>query len=495
MEIGAAEAIGADAGAAGETGGLGPFLQVMVEDEGGVAEIGVGVRLLGVQRRRQDSLVDGHDGLEKAGRASAGLEVANVALGRAQGNAAARRAGENLGQALQLDDVTYLGAGAVSFQQGGRGRVQAGVGPGALGRQDLADGVGGGDTLALAIAGAAHATDDGVDLVAVALRVGQALEQEGGGPFAHNKAIGAVAEGPAAGGAQRADLAELDKDAGAHVAVHAAGQHRIHLAGRQQFHRRVDGRETGGASRVGDEAGSAQVEHVGHPARDDVGQLAWHGVFGDGRQGGVHAFVPPGQNRLAHSGGQLLELRHRFQSIAILRELDAHGGDVVILAAHGRAQDHAGAVGVQRPVGIAVVGQRLGANGHGPLLALVHSCSHLGRNAVFLPVELKAPHPAADLAVRFVRRSRVGVVIVGNAPALRRSLADAITLVLDVLPKGRGRRRIGQDCPHANDGNGSLYGVTHGSNSSSIVNGQCSMSNCQCRDGLQGGRQPLTIEH
>ena len=294
VEVGAAEAVGADAGAAGEPVGLGPLTQVMVEDEGRVAEIGVGVGSFGVEGRRQDFFMHRHHGLEQTSRARAGLEVADIAFGRAQCDAAARRAGEDLAQALQLDNVADLGAGAVRLQQGGAGRIEAGVGPSALGRQNLADGVGGGDALAFAVAGTAHAADHGVDLIAVALSVGQTLEQEGRAALAHDEAVRAVAEGPAAGCAQRADLAELDEDAGAHVAVDAAGHHGVHLAGCQQLHRRVDGSEAGGAGRVGDEAGAAQVEHVGHPAGDDVGQFARHGVLGDGRQGRVHALVPLG---------------------------------------------------------------------------------------------------------------------------------------------------------------------------------------------------------
>ena len=75
----------------------------------------------------------------------------------------------------------------------------------------LADRVRRGDAFALAIAGAAHAADHGVDPVAVALGVGQALEQECGCAFAHHKAIGAFAERARAGCAQRADLAELNE--------------------------------------------------------------------------------------------------------------------------------------------------------------------------------------------------------------------------------------------------------------------------------------------
>jgi hypothetical protein len=50
----------------------------------------------------------------------------------------------------------------------------------------------------------------------------------------------------------------------------------------------------------------------------------------------------------------------------------------VQLAAHGRAQDDAGAFGVERPVGVAVVGQRVGGDGDGPLLPSSIAAATLG---------------------------------------------------------------------------------------------------------------------
>jgi hypothetical protein len=52
------------------------------------------------------------------------------------------------------------------------------------------------------------------------------------------KAVGAVAKGPAAGGAEGADLAELDKDGRAHVAVDAARDHGVDLMLGQHLERR-----------------------------------------------------------------------------------------------------------------------------------------------------------------------------------------------------------------------------------------------------------------
>ena len=403
----------------------------------------------------------GHHRLEHTGGASPCLEMADVTLSRTQGDSPTRGLAEDLGQTLDLHHIPHLRARPVRFHQGAGGGVQAGVLPGAARGQHLADRVRGGDALALAVGRAAHPTDHGVDIVAIALGVSQALEQEAGGAFAHDKAIGAVAKGPAAGGAEGADLAEFDEATGAHVAVHPAREHRIAMPLGQQLDRGVDGGQGRGAGGVGDEAGPAQVEHVGDAAGDDVGQLAGHAVFGDLRELACRPFAPLCEDRLAHGLRQLLEFGGLFQQMGVFGEGDTQAGDVVQFAAHGCAHDHAAAVGVERAVGVAIVGQGFGGDGYGPLLTFVHGCRHLGRDAVLLPVELKAAHPAADLGIAFVGDSGVGIVVVGNAPPFGRRLGDAITLVLDILPKRRGAGRLGEDGAYAHDGDGGVSDVVH----------------------------------
>ena len=88
------------------------------------------------------------------------------------------RAGERLGEAADLDDVADACRRAVALDQRALGGRQAGVAPRALDGEPLADRVGRGDALALAVAGAADAAHDRVDAVAVALGVGEALEHE-----------------------------------------------------------------------------------------------------------------------------------------------------------------------------------------------------------------------------------------------------------------------------------------------------------------------------
>ena len=104
---------------------------------------------------------------------------------------------------------------------GRRRGADAGVVPGPLDREALPDRVRGGDPLAPAVARTRDAEQDGVDPVAVALGVGQALEDEQRRALAHDEPVGVRVERPRTGRRQRADLAELHERGDAHVAVDA----------------------------------------------------------------------------------------------------------------------------------------------------------------------------------------------------------------------------------------------------------------------------------
>ena len=188
-----------------------------------------------------------------------------------------------------------------------RRRRQPGVLPGALDGEALSDRIGGGDALALAVARAADAAQHGVDLVAVALGVGEALEQEDHRAFAHDEAVGAVGVGTRAGGRQRADLAELDERAGAHVAVDAAGEDGVVVALHEPFDRGADRRHGRGAGRVDDVVRSVEVEEVGDPAGDAVRQLAGHRVFGDLGKAPADTLLQLGRDGAPHLGRQRRE--------------------------------------------------------------------------------------------------------------------------------------------------------------------------------------------
>jgi hypothetical protein len=287
VEVRAPESERAHAGPTNPTRRRVPWPQLGVDRERRPAEVDVRVGLLGVDARRQDLVVERHGRLEQPGGAGRTLQVADVRLHRSQGDRADGNvvAAEHLAQCLDLDHVTDRRGRAVPLDERARRRRHARQLPRTLDGQALADGVGGGDALALAVARSRHAEEHGVDAVAVPLGLGQPPEQEQRAPLAHDEAVGAVRVGAGAGRRQRADLAELHVGRGAHVAVDAAREGCVVLAVDQPFDRRGHGRQAGRARGVGDIARPPEVEEVGDPAGDDVGQLAGHGVLGDGRDG------------------------------------------------------------------------------------------------------------------------------------------------------------------------------------------------------------------
>ncbi len=227
-------------------------------------------------------MVTGEHGLEQPRGARCAFQVTDLRLDRAKRDAMldGRAFGEQLGRGLHFGHIPGPGRGAMAFEERhGRG-VQPGALPGASQGQDLPDGIGGRDALALAVAGTTHAANHRVDAIARLLRVLQALAHEEGTTLAHDKTVGVLVIGSRAVGRERPDLAELDEGGGAHVAVHGARDHHVVVVIDQAVGRCLQGGQRRSARCVGGEVRPAQVEHGGHPAGGDVGQFAGHGVFG-----------------------------------------------------------------------------------------------------------------------------------------------------------------------------------------------------------------------
>ncbi len=271
VEVCAAEAVGADAAAAGIAIACLPRLGFVVEEERGVGKINIRVGRLRVEGGRQCFVVESQGSLEQAGCARARLEVTDVTLGRTEGDAVSGRIAENGLQTFHLYHVADAGAGAMGFHQGGSSGIKPRVFPCARRCQPLSQGIRGGDALALAIAGPAHAANDGVNAVAILFGIFQPLQQESGSAFAHHKAIGPIPKGAGSAAAEGADLAELHVAGNVHIAVHATRDHGVNLVFNQHGKSGFDGGKTGGAGCVGNEVGAAQVKDVGNTPRDDVG--------------------------------------------------------------------------------------------------------------------------------------------------------------------------------------------------------------------------------
>src|SRR5262245_1455931 len=85
MGVGAADAEGTDAGASWLAGLGSPGLQAVVDVERRGGEINLRVGLVEVKGGRELSVFESEDGLDEASDACGGVEVADVALDRADG--------------------------------------------------------------------------------------------------------------------------------------------------------------------------------------------------------------------------------------------------------------------------------------------------------------------------------------------------------------------------------------------------------------------------
>ncbi len=428
VEIRPAEAKSADAGAAYLPGTHVPGARLRVDVKGAVGKINLRVGFLEIDRGRQLVGMERQDSLEHPGGPGGALEVADIGFDRTERHAPrteTQRAEDGV-QAAHLDHVAHSGGGAVPLDETDRFRGDAGVLPGALDGALLADRIGRGDAFAFAVTAGAEAADDGVDFVAVAFGIHQTFEQEDRRSLAHDEAVGAIGVGARTVRAESADLAELDERFGPHVAIHAAGQDGVELAEAQAVHCRLQRRQRRGAGRVGDEIWPGEVEHVGHPSGDDVGEFARHGVFRDLREARMYAAGHALNQGRLHLRRKPLEGRQGGEDVQVFGQVDADGGEVMVLSGHGVAQHHRHPFRVEMPFRVAVIFERLVRGNDRPLLRLVNQHLALGRdgNPHLHRFELEAAHPAADLAVSLVGRGRVGVVEKFGLPAFGRQVGD-----------------------------------------------------------------------
>ena len=217
----------------------------------------------------------------------------------------------------------------------------------------------------------------------------------------------------------------------------------------QALDRRVHRGHRRRAGRVDDEVRPAQVEQVRDAPGEAVAELARHRVLGGRRQVGLHARVQLGGDRGAHVRRQRGEARGVFEVARELGEREAQRRQVVLLARHRVAEDHRGALEVERPAGPAVVHQRHARAGDRPLLGVVHRLADARRDRQLPGERVPVPlaHPAADLRVRLVGRLRVGVVVERGIPARRVDVADRVVAVAQVGPEGVASGASGRMAP------------------------------------------------
>ncbi len=422
--VGAAHAEGRDARAAG-VAALGPGHRLGEQLDGARAPVDVRAGRVDVQGARQHAVLHRHDHLDDAADAGGSLGVADVGLQRAEPQRPVLGAVLAVGgeQGLGLDRVAEGGAGAVRLDGVDLTGRQTGVGQGLADHALLGRAVGGGEAVAGAVLVDRRAAHDRQHGVTVALRVGQALDEQHARALAPGGAVGGVGERLAAAvGGEAALAAEGDERAGVGHHGDAAGQCHAALAAAQRLHGQVQRDQRGGAGGVDGDRRALEAEGVGEPARGDA-------ACGAGDQVALHAL------------GRLVQARS------------------VVL---GLGADEDAGAGLAQGAGIdAGALERLpGGLQQQPLLG-VHRQRLARRDAEEARVEgVGVVQEAAGLRVAGARVVRVRIVEPAEVPsATGREGGDRVDAVGDELPQLLGAVRVaGEPAGHGDDRDGLVVG-------------------------------------
>ena len=462
VEVRTTEAERAHARATQVIGAADPRSRLGVEVEGRVLDVELGVGPLDLDRRRQHLVVQRHHGLEEPGRAGGRLGVADLRLDRSERAplrlALADREGQL--QPAELGRVAGLGPGPVGLDQLDRVRLEAGVGLGAAQGLGLALGHRRIDALRLAVRRRADPTQHRVDVIAVALGVGEALERDHAQTLAEHRAVGRVREGPAiTRGRERRGLAEAHEHEDVVERVDAARDDQIRVAQVELLRGHVDRREGRGARGIGHAVGPAEVEAVGDPTGDDVAEQAREAALFPG----CVVVGDPLGDRLDLVLGHAV-VAHRLDPNRLLQPAD-HGREQLL--GRGHAEDHRDPRAIhalELPAG--GVTQDLLGNDQAEQLRGVGRLDDLRRHAPGRRVEVDVRDEPAALGVGLVGRAGVRVVVVLGQPVGRRDVGQQIGAGPNVGPKAGRVLRAGEQGGDADDGDGRTLQVGHGTQSS-----------------------------
>ncbi len=492
VEVAAAEAEGADPGAPGMPGWRQPRTLVGVHVERRGPRRHLRHRLFYLERRRQHLVMQRHGDLDQRCRTRCGLGVADLRLHRTQG---APRA---LASALAVDGAERVGLDRVADDRAGAVCLDElhGVGAdiGALvcsaqrlrlpGRAWRVDGV------ALAVTRCSQTSDLGVDAVAVAHRVVQALEDEDADAFTQDRSIALVVERPRiAGGAERGGLREahvhedvverIDPSSDRHVTASVGQLHRGEVQRTQRAR----------AGRVHHAVGAAQVEPVRDAACNDVPEQA--------REGGLLPFDVGVRDATNHVfSGFTLDARvgERLTPERMPKAGAQRNGE---LQRARHAHEHTDPVPVEVSIGaVAGVDQRPLRREERQKLSGIRCLQRVRRDAEVQRIEVHRGQEAAPSGIGHVRRLGVGAEVVFRGPMRVWHVRNRVDAVTDVVPVRVQAVRFGEDAGDADDGQrdvdrarfaaglcASLFGLT--------LHGRCS-SNCDkvrgstcCSSGLR----------
>ena len=365
-------------------------------------------RVLEVEVPGQGFVFEGEDHLDDARDAGGGLEMSDVGLGRADQQGTVRLAAltECGAGGLRLDRITERGARAVGFEVVDVARGDAGAAQRGTDHALLGDAVGHGQTARCAVLIDRAAADHRADVVAVAHRVLEPLDDDDAAALAAHVAVGGRVEGLApAVGRQHVGVGERDHRGRRQQHVRAAGQRQVALAELQCLAGLVDRDQRRAAGGVDGHGRSLQAQPVADP---------------------------PCRSGIRRPDG------HVGLDLGIV-QLIGHDAQVVV----GReADEHAGVAARQRRRRDAGVLERMPRGLQEQAVLRVHLPHFTGGHAEERRVESgdvvdEPGPPGRDLA----RRARLGVVEGLGVPAVSRHLGNGVAALAQQVPERVGVRR------------------------------------------------------
>ena len=445
MEVGTAKAEGAHPRPSGEVRPLEPGTLFGGDVERSRAGGDFLLGRLHLDGRRNHLVVQRQGGLDQAGGSGGGLGVTDLRLDRSQAAPGIGRVAVHLAQGAHFDRVAYLGAGAVRLDQPDALGGDAGVSIGVAQRLFLPVGARGVDGVPLAVAGGTHAADDGVDPVAVALGVGQALQHHDAKPLAQDGAVGVDVERlGVAGRGQGRGLAETHVHEDVVEGVDAAGDHDVRLARGELHGGQVQRAQRTCASGVHHAVGAAQVVLLADPAGHHVPQKAGKGVLLP-RDIGVG-------DPLHHVLGDRVVDSRILQRRAPDRMTQARAQRDDQLQRAGDAEDDAGAALVEAALrAVPRVLQRLSGRHQAQKLRGVDRLQDVGGDVEFHRVEIDRRYESAPAPVGAVGTLLVPVEILVHRPVGSGDLGDGVHPVHDVRPVGVPVVRLREEAADADD--------------------------------------------
>ncbi len=265
-----------------------PVGQGRVDAERAGLEIDARVRAREVEARRERAVLERQHRLDEPGHPGRRVQMADIALHRAERAESAPIGGraEGLGQRGDLDGIAELRAGAVRLDVGDAGGIDPGhrVGPGDDGRLPVHARRGVADLERPVVVDGGPA-DDRVDVIAVGERLPEALEHHHADALARHRPLRPLVERPAVpvGRQDHAGLVEVPADP-RHVDRHAAREGHVALVGEESLAGHLHRHQRRGARGLDRDAGPAQVQLVRHPGGEEVLVVGQHRLVAAGGQ-------------------------------------------------------------------------------------------------------------------------------------------------------------------------------------------------------------------